>query len=406
MSGMLSGLRVADLSIVTAGAGATQVLADFGADVVKIEGVDRPDLYRGGIQGFGRGEADLAFPPFRTANRNKRGLAVDLKQPEGLEVVQHLVATSDVVVENFRRGVVERLGLGFRDLVALKSDVVLVSISSQGATGPDSKFSSFGTTLDALGGVMSITGYDESTPTWSSGRINYPDQTANSFAPALILAGVLASRRDGRPRWVDFSQRELVTTLLGHEILRASLTGVDPVPRANNGDGLHEWLTRCSGKDHWVAISVRAEEELVTISTVAGGEIPEDVIDSAGRAASVRSMVEAWSSNRTREEVSDALQRAGVAAVPVNSGEELLDDPYLREHNWWQPVHNINGTVEQERGWVVQFEEGGPARVERRAPQVGEHTFEVLRELGYDDNKIESLCSRGVVSAPPAATKE
>ena len=106
MSGMLDGLRVADLTIVTAGAAATQVLADFGADVIKIEGVTRPDLYRGGMGGD-IGD-DVAFPPFRTANRNKRAIAVDLKTPDGLEVVRRIVATSDVVAENFRRGVVER----------------------------------------------------------------------------------------------------------------------------------------------------------------------------------------------------------------------------------------------------------------------------------------------------------
>ncbi|MGO4424476.1 CoA transferase, partial [Streptomyces sp. MCAF7] len=222
MSGMLDGLRIADLTIVTAGAAATQVLADFGADVIKIEGVTRPDLYRGGMGGD-IGE-DIAFPPFRTANRNKRAIAVDLKTTDGLEVVRRIVATSDVVAENFRRGVVERLGLGFRDLIAIRPDIVLASISSQGLTGPSSGFTSFGLTLDALGGVMSYSGYDSDSPIWSSARINYPDQTANSLGPALIIAAVLASRRDGQARWLDLSQRETVTALMGDQVLRTSLT--------------------------------------------------------------------------------------------------------------------------------------------------------------------------------------
>jgi len=229
MSGMLDGLRVADLTIVTAGAAATQVLADFGADVIKIEGVTRPDLYRGGMGGD-IGD-DVAFPPFRTANRNKRAIAVDLKTPDGLEVVRRIVATSDVVAENFRRGVVERLGLGFRDLIAIRPDIVLASISSQGITGPSSDFISFGLTLDALGGVMSYSGYDSDSPIWSSARINYPDQTANSLAPALLIAAVLASRRDGLPRWLDLSQRETVTALMGDQVLdKKAITSLAALP--------------------------------------------------------------------------------------------------------------------------------------------------------------------------------
>jgi crotonobetainyl-CoA:carnitine CoA-transferase CaiB-like acyl-CoA transferase len=396
MTAMLADLRVTDLSIVTAGAGATQVLADFGAEVVKVEGVDRPDLYRGGIKGFDRGEKDLDFPPFRTVNRNKRGLAVDLKHPDGLDVVRRLVATSDVVVENFRRGVVERLGLGFRDLVALKRNIVLVSISSQGATGPDRGFTSFGTTLDALGGVMSMTGYDRDTPTWSSGRINYPDQAANSISPALILAGVMAARHDGQPRWVDLSQRETVTSLMGHEVLHTTLTGTDPVPVTNGGRASWEWLTRCAGEDKWVAISLRSDADLATVRRVVGADAQER-LDIAGQVALLRAETERWSTTRTRQEVSDAFQQAGIAAVPVNSGEELLDDPYLGEQGWWQPVENIDGTVERERGWAVQFIAGGPDAVARRAPRIGEDTGAILRGLGYAESEIESLTDRGVV---------
>ncbi|MBV9595136.1 MAG: CoA transferase, partial [Actinobacteria bacterium] len=132
----LSDLRVFDLSIVTAGAACTQVLADFGADVVKIEAADRPDLFRGWTTPTEAGN-DLHSPPFRTVNRNKRGFGVDLKNPDGLEVARKLVAKSDVVVENFRQGVMARLGLGFEDLAKIRPGIVLVSVSSQGTTGPN-----------------------------------------------------------------------------------------------------------------------------------------------------------------------------------------------------------------------------------------------------------------------------
>jgi crotonobetainyl-CoA:carnitine CoA-transferase CaiB-like acyl-CoA transferase len=402
MSDMLSGLKVADLSIVTAGAGATQVLADFGADVVKIEGESRPDMYRLGFTGDQGGATDLDFPPFRVANRNKRGLSVNLKDPEGLAIVKRLVADSDVVVENFRRGVIERLGLGFQDLVEIRSNVVLVSISSQGATGPNRGYTSFGTTLDALGGVMSVTGYDESTPTWSSGRINYPDQTANTISPAVILAAVMASRADGKPRWVDLSQREVVTSLLGDWILKTSLDGTDPVPMGNSEPGKVEWLSRCAGEDRWVAISLSSPADRDRLKSILGVDSTDDR-PGDDEDARLRATADKWAGERTREDAVVELQAVGLAAAPVNSGEELLDDPYLRERGWWQTVDLPGGGTEQQRGWVVQFDEGGPIGVRKRAPHVGEDTDELLAELGYSEEEIEALHTRGVVSSPRPA---
>jgi crotonobetainyl-CoA:carnitine CoA-transferase CaiB-like acyl-CoA transferase len=398
MTGMLDGLRVADLSIVTAGAGATQVLADFGADVVKVESASRPDLYRMGFTGDQGGSDDLAFPPFRVANRNKRGLSVDLKTDEGREVARRLIARSDVVVENFRRGALERLGLGFEELVALRSDIVLVSISSQGATGPDRGYTSFGTTLDALGGVQSLTGYDEATPIWSSGRVNFPDQTANTLAPALIIAAVMASRGDGQARWVDLSQRETVTSLLGDHILTTSLTGVDPVPRGNAAPGEMSWLTACAGEDRWVAVTLETDADLERLAGLVNADVPEGE-DLAGRVALVRTATDKWAALRDRDAAATELQHAGLAAAPVRSGEELLDDPYLRERGWWQQVELPDGGDELQRGWAVRFDAGGPDRVRRRAPHVGEHTDEVLRELGFDVEEIDALHERAIVSA-------
>jgi crotonobetainyl-CoA:carnitine CoA-transferase CaiB-like acyl-CoA transferase len=405
MSGMLAGLKVADLSIVTAGAGATQVLADFGADVVKIESASRPDMYRGGLKGNQGGNGDLDFPPFRVANRNKRGLSVNLKDPEGLEIAKRLIAMSDVVVENFRRGAIERLGLGFADLIGMRSNIVLVSISSQGATGPNRGFTSFGTTLDALGGVMSITGYDESTPTWSSGRINYPDQTANIMSPAVLIAAVMASRTDGQPRWVDLSQREIVTSLLGDRILKASLDGVDPTPSGNAGPGEVAWLSRTAGEDRWIAISLESPADRVALAGIVGVELTHSS-DADAQVAALRAATDRWAGQRTRESAAAQLQRAGLNAAPVNSGEELLDDPYLQQRCWWQTVDVPDGTTEQQRGYVVTFEEGGPDRVRKRAPHVGEDTDDVLAELGYAAEEIAELHKRGVVSAPTPVALE
>lgn len=403
MTGMLEGLRVADLSIVTAGAASTQVLADFGADVIKIESESRPDMYRGGFKGNQGGAGDLDFPLFRVANRNKRGLSVDLKDPDGLEVARRLIAGCDVVVENFRRGAIERLGLGFNDLIEMRSNIVLVSISSQGATGPNRGFTSFGTTLDALGGVQSVTGYDESTPTWSSGRINYPDQTANIMSPAVIIAAVMASRTDGRPRWVDLSQREVVTSLLGDQILKTSIDGVNPVPTGNAAPGQVAWLSPTAGTDQWIALSLEGTSDQVRLADLVGGNFDDgdSTVDADTHVAALRAATDRWTALRDRDHAASALRAAGLNAAPVNSGEELLADTYLNDREWWQVVDVPDDSTEQQRGFVVTFESGGPEGVRRRAPHVGEHTGEVLTELGFTEAEIADLHARGAVSSPP-----
>jgi crotonobetainyl-CoA:carnitine CoA-transferase CaiB-like acyl-CoA transferase len=404
MTGMLDGLRVADLSIVTAGAAATQVLADFGADVVKIESPTRPDLYRVGFTGDQGGNGDLSFPPFRVANRNKRGLSVDLKQLDGVEIARRLIARSDVVVENFRRGAIERLGLGFRELAAIRPGIVLVSISSQGATGPNRGYTSFGTTLDALGGIQSITGYDEDSPTWSSGRINYPDQTANILSPAVIIAAVMASRADGMARWIDLSQREVVTSLLGEQILATSLDGVDPVPTGNEAPGETAWLSRCAGDDNWLAISLTSMADRLLLADILSVDV--DGLDDPAQRTLLRSATNHWASGRDRDDAAAALRRAGLAAAPVTSGDELLHDPELRDRGWWQDVELPDGALEQQRGWVVRFAEGGPDSVRRRAPHVGEQSEEVLAELGYTKSEIDGLIEREVISTPARVTAQ
>lgn len=169
MKPKLGGIRILDLSIVTAGAGSTQLLGDLGADVVKVESMAHPDLFRHwtALTGAVGGSGDLASAPFRVVNRNKRGIDIDLRSDRGVETFLGLAAKCDVVVENFRRGVIERLGIGYDQLVKARPNIVLVSLSSQGATGPNAEFASFGSTLDALGGLMSMTGYSQERPTWS-----------------------------------------------------------------------------------------------------------------------------------------------------------------------------------------------------------------------------------------------
>ncbi|MWA04852.1 hypothetical protein F8568_031675 [Actinomadura sp. LD22] len=391
---ILDGVRVFDLSIVTAGAGCTQVLADFGAEIIKIESATKPDLFRGWYQP-NTTEGDLDGSGFRTVNRNKKAFGVDLKNPEGLAVAKRLIAECDVVVENYRQGVLARLGLGFDELVKIKPDIVLVSVASQGTTGPDSRYGSFGSPLDALGGSMSVTGYDEAHPLWSSQQVNYPDQTASILGPALIVLGIRAARAAGEARWIDISQREIVTALLPEAVLNSSLGGADPIPQCNRGYDSLEWATACAGEDNWLAVSLTDEADRAELAKAVGAQdtVDDDALIEA---------VDRWSRTRPRAEAAGELQRLGIAAAPVMRGFELRDDGYFQDIGYFQTVEREGHDPELQRGWIVRFDDNADAgAISRRAPHIGEHTAEIMTDmLGYTVAEVQQLSDSGAITYP------
>ncbi|HYC65764.1 MAG TPA: CoA transferase, partial [Reyranellaceae bacterium] len=176
MNGPLTGVRVLDFGLLTAGANTSAMLADLGADVLKIESGAYLDPFRV----VGKPDNDDGWwnrsPQFRFTNRNKRGLAIDLKSKDGQRVLREMAAQCDVVVENFRRGVLDRAGLGYTDLKAINPKIVFAAISSQGDTGPERMNVSFGSTLDATSGIAALTGYEGEEPRISGMDVNYPDQ--------------------------------------------------------------------------------------------------------------------------------------------------------------------------------------------------------------------------------------
>ncbi len=210
----LAGCRVLDLGIITAGAATAALLADMGAEVIKVESPTYRDPFRGWAGGPVAEPGGMP-PLFRATNRNKAAVSLDLKHADGRAAFLRLVAHSDVVVENFRRGVLARLCLGYATLREANADIVLASVSSQGETGPDAAYVSFGSTLEAVGGMAWLTGYADDAPAISGRDVNYPDQVAAIFAAGMI-ATAWGARRNGAPGChLDLSQRELTSFLVG-----------------------------------------------------------------------------------------------------------------------------------------------------------------------------------------------
>ncbi|HZP98505.1 MAG TPA: CoA transferase [Reyranella sp.] len=369
MSDPLDGVRVLDFGLLTAGANTSAMLADLGADVLKIESGAYLDPFRV----VGKIDNDEGWwnrsPQFRFTNRNKRGLAINLKDKQGQQVIRELAAHCDVVVENFRRGVLDRAGLGYADLKEANPRIVFAAISSQGDTGPERLNVSFGSTLDATSGIAALTGYEGEEPRISGMDVNYPDQIVSLFAAGIVITAVMEARRTGRGCFLDFSQREVASFTLGEEILAASVNRERRYERrGNREDGIAlQDAFRCRD-GRWIAVTSEANDAAI------------ERLCAANDCATALQM----------------LKKKGVAAAPCNDGNDLLRDKALAGVSL---VRDRDGRLV--KGLPYSLDGRGLA-IERPAPDLGQHTEEVLRALlGYDDAKLRALAEAGVTSTTP-----
>ncbi len=398
----LEGVRVADFTWVWAGPFCSLQLAHLGADVVRVESASRTCVTRllppwpDGVPGINRSGY------FNQYNQGKRSLALNLKDESGLAVARDLIRASDVVMENFAAGVMDRMGLGYEVCRSLRPDIIMISLSGYGATGPEREYVSYGPAQVPLSGFSSVTGYRGWRPMHIG--ISYGDPTAGLQGAVAVLAALIHRRRTGEGQHIDLSQWESTMALLPEALLAYTMTG-----KAPERDGNHDqcWaphgVYRCAGEDRWVSIVAADDAEWQALAKVVD---PALAHDPRFATAELRKQNEdeldarltEWCSSRSPEEVRDVLQAAGVAAFPVMNAKDLHDDPHLNSRDYFVELPHPEVGVKRHMGIPYKLH-GTPVKVQHPAPCFGEHTDAVLRDvLGYDDERIAALRANGTLS--------
>jgi crotonobetainyl-CoA:carnitine CoA-transferase CaiB-like acyl-CoA transferase len=327
----LAGVRVIDLGTITAGAATSRLLADYGATVVKVESPRHPDQFRTWFPPGAPPEliAGLAAsaPMFESNNAGKSGALCDLGTPAGRAEFLALARDADVVVENFRVGVTRKLGISYEDLRPANPGVLYLSLSSQGQDGPEAGYRSYGSTLDLLSGLASVTGYGPGSPAWSSVDVNYPDQLVSLLGAAAL---VYCLQQGIRGAHLDIAQREAVSWALAEFIADYRRSGHVSQPSGNRRPGRAPHDTYQCGDGRWVALACRSAAQRAALGALIGLPGPDtreqwwlerqDEADAA---------VAGWARRRGRPGCLAALAAAGVPAVPVLTADERSAEPHF-----------------------------------------------------------------------------
>jgi crotonobetainyl-CoA:carnitine CoA-transferase CaiB-like acyl-CoA transferase len=399
----LDGLRVVDLTRHMAGPYATLVLSDHGADVIKVESLPKGDSSRtGGADYFGDQSA-----LFLLWNRGKRSVAVDMRTPEGLEIVRDLIRDADVLIENFRPGVTDRIGVGYEEMSALNERLIYCSVSAFGPQAPLRDVPGTDPVVQATSGIMSLTGERGGNGVLIGAPV--ADFTGAMYAVQGILLALLARERTGRGQLVEVPMLFGMLSMLSTRLGTYWTTGEDPEPFGSEhavhvpyrvfstADG--QAMAGTFGGESWDKFCrAIGHEELLEEPRFATGPLRREHREELG------AILEPVFAERTTEEWRERFNREGSLFAPVQTVSEILNHPQVQEAGLVQSVnHPTVGEVPQ-IGPPITLSET-PASIERPPPLLGEHTDEVLSAIGYDAERLERLHESGVIVSPTDGRK-
>ncbi len=393
----LEGIRVTDFTWAWAGPYCTLQLAHLGAEVIRLESQKRTCVSRA-IPSFAD---DVPGPNragyFNQYNQGKKSLQLDLGRPEGVEVAKKLVAKSDIVVQKFSAGAIDRMGLGYETLTQVKPDIIMVSICGYGQTGPERQYMGYGPASVPLAGISSLSGYRGLGP--AEVGISYGDPNAGVFGAFAVMAALAYRHRTGKGVHVDLALWEALLVLMPEGLMDYAMNKTQP-QRDGNRD---RWIAphgcfKCQGDaDKWVTIVCGTDAEWQALCQAMGKpELATDkrFADVTARKANedlLEEMITAWTKERDRWEVTEILQKAGVAAFPSMSNKDLATNAHLNARGYLvQKEHpEVGKRIHAGIPWQMS---GTPCEVQHAAPLRGQHTDYVLRDiLGLSEAEVQKL---------------
>ncbi len=397
----LEGVRVCDFTWVVVGPCVTQMLAVMGAEVIKIETNAHTDITRrngphlDGIPGIERSGT------FHKVNLSKKSCTLDLTKPRAVEIAKDIIRLSDIVAENFRNGVMERFGLGFGALQILKSDLIIVSTSGMGTTGPNKDYVCYNEEAYAYGGLGYLTGYEGEAPSMITG--DYGDYVTATLETCAVLSALHYRSQTGKGQVIDVSMAEAVAAIVPEAIMDYSMNKTVRGRVGNHAEAAapHDCYP-CRGEDKWVAISVSSDEQWTAFRNAIGDppwtadERFGDQVRRSRNQADLARLVGEWTKRHTPLEVTRILQEAGVPAGPSLTVEEMIDDPQLNQRGFFVAPDHPEVGKRTIQGMPWQF--SASQSVFQHAPLLGQDNYYVFCELlGMSDDEFAHLVGEGVI---------
>ncbi len=408
----LEGVRIVEMGQLIAIPFATKLLADMGAEVIRIESRARLDGYR--AAGFYKNDATGEYwnraVNFYEQNRGKDSLTLELTHDEGRQTLLDLIAISDVFAENFTPRVIANFGLEYEDLRRVKPDIIMVSSTGYGHTGPWSRFGAIGYGTEAASGLASVTGYEDGPPTIP--ELPYADYTAGEHTVFAIMAALVHRSITGRGQFIDISQTQTLSATVPEALMEYTFNGTLS-GRSGNRD--RSWAPQgtypCSGEDRWISLSVRSDTEWESLCSVLSR--PEWAADPRFSDSLSRKthhdvldhLISVVTRTMDADELQRMLQAERVPAGAVLDGKALLFNDHLLERGFYEMVEHaphlgIPPLPYASRPWRLSR---GPGSIRRAAPTLGEHNQPVLNGLlGMSEERVLSLAESGVIGTQPS----
>jgi crotonobetainyl-CoA:carnitine CoA-transferase CaiB-like acyl-CoA transferase len=407
----LEGIRVADCTQAWAGPHCTQHLADLGAEVIKVEppyGATRGDRKASSgtyAKGKDEGKPWNKQSVFNVLNRQKLSISLDLTKTEGKRLLKELVKVSDIVIDNYAAGVMDRLGVGYEELRKVKPGIIVASCNGYGTSGPWAKYHSYGVIQEPMCGYMAMTGYLNDETPYRSG-VDHVDPITGMHMAGALLAAILYREKTGEGQQINVSMLESALNFIGPTILDKTINNRSEQHKGNrhNQDAMApHGCYRCKGEDEWIAIAVGSDEEWELFCGVIGHppwareERFESLYSRLEHQDDLDKLIEEWTVRQDKYEAMHDMQKAGVAAGAVLSIAELYTDPHLQGREFWRTVHH------PEAGETIMIGprykmSGVPALTFKPAPCFGQHTDYVFKELlGLSDSEVDRAIEDGVI---------